>query len=249
MQKTDFIVPIHNLHKRGYQRLRYLCHSLSLQKDSIGKVFIPDSSDDSGYGMASKMVDKFPFVNHFKVNNTEFNKPILINEALKMATSDYMFITDCDYIFSKDLLNHCEKHRSDKSILFKKVLELPRMNITTDLINSWKFNRKNKNHWGTLANGAMQYATKDFFIDVINSYPSYLDMKGWGAMDNIMAYMAKVKGFDIKWVKEGEILHQFHKVEKFTKNVDKRNFDNNQKILREFCDQFELKQTLLTKDD
>ena len=245
--KVDVIIPVHNIKKRGFKRLHLLCHSLMLQSDFIGKVYVPDSSTNEQYKMAGMMVDTFDFVDHFKVDNQFFNKPKLINEAIKRSKSDYIFVTDCDYIFSKDLLKHCENRRDKKTILFKKTMDLPNMNyLNTSIIDRWKFPRLRKNAWGTLANGAMQYAHRDFFIKAIKDTPEYLNMEGWGAMDNIIAYIAKHQGLNIHWIEEGLILHQYHRSEKRRDSMDVKRFNSNQKILMDYCRKTNQPQTLLT---
>jgi len=247
MEKVDIIIPIHNLKNRRFKRLNNLCHSLELQKDKIGNVFFPDSSREIEYNMADNMINMFDFVRHFKVDKQIFNKPFLINEAIKQSTSDYIFLSDCDYLFSSDLLEHCERYRSPERILFKKVLELPNLTITKERVRKWAFTHKKPHEWGQIANGAMQYAHRGFFIKAIDQTPEYLEMEGWGAMDNIMAYMAYNHGLEIHWLGEGEILHQYHKREKYRNAFDKQRFDRNQTILASYINKYNLPQ-LLSKD-
>ena len=245
--KVDVIVPVHNIIKRGAKRIHLLCHSLKCQSDKIGKVYIPDSSDTKQYKDVDRMVSMFPFVEHFPVENPLFNKPKLINEAIKRSDSEYIFLTDCDYIFSKDILSHCERYRGKENIIFKKTLDLPSMNyLSTSIIDRWRFPKPRKNMWGTLANGAMQYAHRDFFIKAIKDNPEYLKMEGWGAMDNIIAYIANHEKMKIIWMNNGTILHQFHKSLKRKDSMDVKRFNNNQKILMEYCRKTNQPQTLLT---
>ena len=74
---------------------------------------------------------------------------------------------DGDYIFKSDLISECEWFRGEDILLHKKVKMLPAANITTNRIKNWSFPPCKFNVWGTLANGAMQYATKQFFARYI----------------------------------------------------------------------------------
>ena len=115
-----------------------------------------------------------------------------------------------------------------------------RMNISDNLVRKWKFPRCDYNEWGTLANGACQYATRDFFTK--NPYPEEMD--GFSAMDNIMAYIAFNNGLKINWIQESEILHQWHPIEKKMTGDNKAKFKRNQKILSDYIKKYNLPKLL-----
>jgi len=145
------------------------------------------------------------------------------------------------------MLDIC-KQRRGKNILHKKVLNVKTGNtINPALMDRWSFRRKTPNEWGTLANGALQYASRSFFNEVINEVPEYLEMSGWGAMDNIMTHIAYHKGYPMDWIGEGEILHQFHRPEKWRTPEDKKRFYRNQDILTAYKAKYNIPE-LLSKD-
>lgn len=243
---VSVVIPIHNIRNRRYNRVHNCLLSLELQKEHIGKVIIINSSEQSQIEEIKNFIN-FPFVKHVVVKADTFNKPKLFQEALKYCDSEWVFLTDCDYIFSKDILQLAKLKRGN-NILHKKVYNLPNLNtIGKNKIMKWNFNKKKIHEWGTLANGAMQYAKRSFFEEVIKDVPEYMQMNGWGAMDNIMTYIAYNKGLDILWMEEGEILHQYHRVEKFRRTEDHKRFNKNQEILHNYINKYSLP-TLLSKD-
>lgn len=243
---VDLIIPIHNIQKRGFFRIYNSLVSLSLQKENIDKVVIVNSSENSQIEAIKPLIN-FPFVKHIVFPQPYFNKPKLFQEGLKHCDSEYVFLTDCDYMFSKDLLESAKRLRGN-NLIHKRVLNTRTgSTIGPLLMNKWRFRSKSDFGWGTLANGGMQYARRSFFEEVIKEVPEFLEMEGWGAMDNIMTYIAHNKGLDIVWMDEGEILHQWHKAEKWQTPEDKQRFYKNQEILHAYIAKYNLP-TLLSKD-
>lgn len=241
MKKVSIIIPVWNLGKRGVKRVFFSCYSLWVQQGYMDKVIVVDgSTNNTDYNNLNGLIGKLAYVDHVRYPISTFNKPKLLNEGVRRANTKWVFCTDADYVFSKDVLGICEEHRADDRMLHKEVKMLRRINMTTARIDRWKFPAAEYNEWGKLANGAMQYATKDFFTN--NPYPE--EMEGFGAMDNIMAYMASNAGLKIYWVKEGEILHQYHKVEKFRNGINNKQFHRNQDILRSYIKRNKLKQVI-----
>ena len=169
-------------------------------------------------------------VRHIHYPLHEFNKCKLLNKGIQESESKYIMATDGDYIFKADFLKTCEHFRSEKRMLHKKVKMLPNMDIKKDKIISWKFPKCGFNVWGQFANGACQYATKDFFIN--NPYPEEMD--GFGAMDNMMYYIAVNNGLEVIWMDESEILHQHHAVVNKMGGANREKFDRNQRLLAEY---------------
>lgn len=240
------IIPIHNIARRGFLRVYYSCYSLLLQ-DELGEIIIVNSSTNNEFiqlaNLLSNMPDKYQKkVKHLRLNQCTFNKPKLLNKGIAEASYEWIMCTDADYLFSKDFLKVCQRERSEKAILFKEVKMLPSITIKKPMIDRWEFPMCKYNEWGHLANGACQYATKGFFIN--NPYPEI--MSGFGAMDNIMAYIAYNNGLELKWIEDGEILHQFHKVEKFQRGGQTKEFNRNQEVLANYIKKHNLPK-LLTK--
>lgn len=233
------IIPIHNILKRGYLRVFNSCYSLVRQSD-LKEIIIVDSSNDIEHEMLLDIVSRLDKIRVIRVKSKSFNKPLLLNTGIKHSLSEWVMCTDADYLFKSDFLDVCKEQRSEGSILFKEVKMLPNIQIRRGSINSWSFPQSNFNEWGHLANGACQYATRQFFLS--NPYPEEMD--GFGAMDNIMAYIAYNNGLKIKWITESEILHQYHKVEKFRTQDDNAKFKRNQKILADYIKQYKLPKLL-----
>ncbi len=235
---VDIIIPVFNIQKRGFNRVYFSIYSLMGQ--NYNKIYIVDGSEERQYNALNGLIKDLPKVEHVPMQLDVFNKPKLLNRGIKMSKADYIFCTDCDYIFSKDLLEICENQRSDKVMLHKEVLMLPNLNMTCQRIQKWLFPKSKLNQWGKLANGALQYATRSFFVN--NPYPE--TMEGFGAMDNIMAYMAKANGLKLLWITEGQILHIHHRVQKFIKSWDHQRFSRNQKILNAYISKHKLAKML-----
>jgi len=224
----DIILSVWNISNRGYERVLNMLFSLSLQRSFFGKIFIIDGGKE--YASLNNSIKRYTFTDHVRFPKDEFNKPMMINEGIRLSSADYCLVTDCDYIFSPDLLRLCSQYVDKDEIIFKEVFMLPRMKITEQNILKWNFPRCKLNQWGHLANGAMQLACRNFFLK--NPYPE--QMSGFGAMDNIMAYMAKAEGLQIQWMKEGVILHQWHPIFKFRTKEDTWRFKRNQYILEQY---------------
>ncbi len=229
MEKVSIIIPIHNIMRRGYLRVRYSVLSLQSQKDFIDEIIIVDSSEKNQYDMLHVLLNGFD-VRHVHFPLHSFNKPKLLNKGIQLAKSKYIMCTDGDYLFEKSFLFHCERLRSEKRILHKQVRMLPNMRINDSTVTSWAFPKSPYNKWGKLANGACQYATKEFFIS--NPYPEEMD--GYSAMDNLMTYIAYNKGLEVVWIDESDILHQYHAIENKMGGSNRAKFDRNQAILQKY---------------
>lgn len=229
MEKVSIIIPIHNIMRRGYLRVRYSVLSLQSQKDFIDEIIIVDSSEKNQYDMLHVLLNGFD-VRHVHFPLHSFNKPKLLNKGIQLAKSKYIMCTDGDYLFKKDFLFHCERLRSEKRILHKQVRMLPNMRINDSTVTSWAFPKSPYNKWGKLANGACQYAIKEFFIS--NPYPEEMD--GYSAMDNLMTYIAYNNGLEVVWIDESDILHQYHAIENKMGGSNRAKFDRNQATLQKY---------------
>lgn len=227
--KATIIIPVHNLFRRGLKRVVNSVHSLSLQSEYIEEVIIVNSSSKMEFKELNHLLSKYD-VNHIHTPQMSFNKPLLLNVGIKEAKGEYIMCTDADYIFKKDFLKVCGKHRGEKVMMHKQVKMLPSMRVSHTNIERWIFPNSAFNVWGKLANGACQYAHKDFFKE--NNYPENMD--GFSAMDNIMTYMAYNEGLEIKWIEESEILHQHHKIENKMMGENRAKFDRNQQVLNDY---------------
>tara|TARA_R110002096_G_scaffold60958_1_gene151773 strand:+ start:2952 stop:3671 length:720 start_codon:yes stop_codon:yes gene_type:complete len=220
------ILPIYNIRKRGLKRVMNSVYSL--QKQDCNIIVVDGSEIDQFLELHTLL--KGLNVEHVHFPIDEFNKPMLLNEGIRLSNTDYIFCSDADYIFKSDLIDTCKQYRGKNVLLHKKVKMLHSTNITTSRIKGWRFPKCNYNAWGTLANGAMQYSTKEFF----NDNPYNEEMSGFGAMDNLTAYMAHKNWVAIVWVEESEILHQHHPVEKKMSGENLIKFKRNQKILADY---------------
>lgn len=234
----DVIIPVWNIRRRGLQRVYYSCLSL-LQTGDVNNILVIDGSKSKEYNDLSELLKGLK-VKHIHYPLEVFNKPKLLNKGINESTTEYVLCTDCDYLFKSDLLKICKQKRSPYKMLHKEVMMLPNTNISPDRIKRWKFPKGRPNRWGKLANGALQYTTREWFL--ANPYPE--EMEGWGAMDNIMAYKAKATGLKIEWITESEILHQYHRVEKFENSMDGKRFNRNQKILSNYIKEHKLAKML-----
>jgi len=235
MEKVSLIIPIHNILKRGFKRVRNSVVSLQSQMEYIDDIIIVDSSERVQYDMLHALLDGFK-VRHIHYPLHSFNKPKLLNYGIKEANSKYIMCTDGDYLFKEDFLYICSVHRRENTMMHKQVKMLPNMNIRDSKIKEWKFPACGYNIWGKLANGAVQYATKEFFID--NPYPE--EMEGFTAMDNLMTYMAYNNGLKIHWIQESEILHQYHPIVNKMAGSNREKTDKNQATLQSYINEHQL---------
>ena len=226
MNDVTVILPVYNLRKRGVKRVMNSVYSLQKQDCNI---IVVDGSRLIDF-VELKSLLKGLDVNHVHFPIEEFNKPMLLNEGVRLSSTEYIFCSDADYIFKDDLIEVCKKYRGKNVLLHKKVKMLPSTNVTISRINSWKFPKCRFNDWGTLANGAMQYSTKRFFTD--NHYNE--EMSGFGAMDNLTTYFAYNNSVVVLWVDESEILHQHHHIENKISGSNLIKFKRNQKILADY---------------
>jgi len=228
----DIVIPVHNL-RRTLNRVYFSLYSLSKQLSFINRVYVSDSSDEGLYQALNGLIKTFPFVTHLWKKHYEFNKPLLYNRVLKITKAEWIMFTDCDYLFQKDLLRACRRHRGQDRLLLKEVKSLPNMNMSIPRIETWNFPKLHNydyiNKMGeNLANGACQYGTVEWFRKV-GGYDER--MSGWSAMDNDMVNRAKRDGLKIQWIKESQILHQFHRSEKYDSFESKKQYARNQKLL------------------
>ena len=144
--------------------------------------------------------------------------------------------TDADYIFRSDFLKACQTHRTEKRILFKEVKMLKKCNIFNKRLDRWDWGGcfedpvQPYNPFGRKANGACQYATREWFLD--NLYDER--MLGWGAMDNLTKWKALATGLEEFWIEDSEILHQHHKLLKHRTKESKDQFSKNIQIVHEY---------------
>ena len=181
--------------------------------------------------LLKKRIPQFDFVNHIHCENKVFNKSWLLNEGIKLATSDYVMCTDADYMFKKDFIESASKKCNKDKFILKEVMNLSECKMTFEMIEKWVmprtapyvFQHKGKN----LANGGCQLTSRQWFID--NPYDERLI--GCGGMDNLCVYKAEYTGLKIEWMKESEIVHQWHRIDKFNHPNKVKQFKENQRIL------------------
>ena len=236
MNDSTVILPIYNLQKRGLKRVMLSVYSLQKQDCNI---IVVDGSSEAQYGELERFL-KGLNVLHYHLPLDEFNKPKLLNKGIELAETEYVFCSDADYLFKDDLIATCKGFQGPEILLHKKVKMLPAINLTKNRIDSWKFPKCQFNEWGTLANGAMQYATKKFFID----NPFNEEMSGFGAMDNLTAYVAHKNEMAIFWIEDSEMLHQHHPIERKMTGENKIKFNRNQKILADYIEKYKLPKLL-----
>lgn len=224
------IIPVHNLERRGLDRVYWSLMSLSLQTQ-VPKMIVSDSSkrDITSYL-------PFDFVRLIRNPREEFNKPKLLNDGIKEADTKYVMCTDADYLFSFNLIERLLARADSTSFFIKRVIMLPNQPISKSRIEKWDFQKGDYAPGGRTADGGCQFAPKAWF-----TYCGGYDerMKGWCGMDNDMTKRARLAGMNVQWFDEGEILHQYHKQEKLKKGPDivqsKQNWrirDNDNTIFR-----------------
>lgn len=207
--KVDAIFGIHNIANRGFERVVNLCQSL--QVPECGVIWIMDSSKPFEYNRLHELLRDFENVRHIHIKSEVLNKPLLLNTGIEMSEAEWVMCTDCDYIFSPNLLKICEGVRSKDRLLLKEVRMLPKgFKVTNKKIKSWDFPKTPFNRWGKIADGAMQYTSREWFLKV-GGYDER--MIGLCGMDNDLHARAKRDGLEIRWIHRGDIYHQWHPVE------------------------------------
>lgn len=202
MTDLTVIIPVWNIQDRGLARLRYSLCSISKEVS----VIVVDGSENP---MPKEYI---PFCKYVHTPTGEFNMPFLHNKGIEMTETEWVMTTGADFLFAPDFFTMCHKHRSKKRMLHKEVGMLPQLNITEGRIKGWSFPRVRLHEFGYLANGACQYTTRRWFLD--NPYDE--KMKWFSGMDNLQAYKALNTGLEVYWIKESEVLHQWHKTKKFS---------------------------------
>lgn len=228
---TTVIIPVHNLRRRGYERLINSLYSLALQDIPV-KTIVCDSSERSQFDQLNHIIrSKFTKdvgISHFKILIDEFNKPLLLNFGIKEASTKYIMCTDADYIFRKDFIRCLEDSTMPRRMTVKKVLMLPNKEITTDMVRNWGvFPDCSHNEFGELADGGCQFATKAWFV-YCGGYDER--MSGWCGMDNDMTNRYKGYGGEVYWMDQSEFYHQWHRVEKGSNPQDRAKMQRNWRI-------------------
>lgn len=225
----DVIIPVYNLMKRGLDRVYYSCLSLEEQNCNI---WVINGSNQKEFNSLNNKLTRLR-VNHIHFPMNEFNKPKLLNKGIQLSKATYILCTDADYLFKYDFIETCEKNVNEKRMLLKAVGLLPKIRIYHHKISAWRFPKTalyiHKGKYGeNLANGGCQLAIRKWFL--LNPYNER--MSGWGGMDNLCVNTAR-KTLEIFWLKESEILHQYHRQEKNLTEKDKELFNCNQQILND----------------
>jgi len=210
MNDLDIVMPVHNIAKRGLNRVYLSCISLLQQKQHFNYIWVINSSINIEYNGLEQLIGKLPQINHIQIKQKEFSKPALLNCGIKLSDSQWIFCTDADYLFRRDLLEVCARERDDSTLLLKHVKMLPKLNIDENRVEKWDFPQCKFNRFGDLADGAMQYTTRDWFMKV-GGYDER--MVGLCGMDNDLHARAKRDKLDIKWVHDSEILHMDHPID------------------------------------
>jgi len=208
------IIPIHNSHKRGIDRLKWQLLSLKNQTTPPAMVFIPDSSDLSEFlqNVASIKSWQSPPVHHFGCQHKDggFNMPHLFNRGLERVETNYVLCTGIDFIYDPNLFTRYMDIANEKTLILKEVEMLANMAITADMVNSFKFRKSPLNGAGRGADG-IQFGHINLFKD-LGGYDER--MAGWGGMDNDLHDRSNKAGYKEVWCRGGRILHQWHRTEK-----------------------------------
>lgn len=211
LQQIEVIIPIHNLRKRGFERIRNSIYSLNIQKINVN-INLCDSSNLDEHNQLIEELKGLKYTMHRIKGLKEFNKPILLNEGVKRTTGNFILCTDADYIFRDDfsecLLNNIQPNR----MIIKKVKMLPKNLMTNESrIENWFFPDLPLNPFGEWADGGCQFAHRSWF-EHCGGYDER--MNGWCGMDNDMTQRFKRNGGDLFWMNESEFLHQWHPIMK-----------------------------------
>ncbi len=222
----NVIIPVYNIRKRGYERLHFSIYSLQNQS-VVPNIYICDGSS-MGQEHDIRNIAKTNGANYIHVDLKEFNKPILLNKGLAICNDEPTMCTDVDYIFKKDFCKTLMKNYKDDRYIVKQVMMSPTRLPTQKMIDDWDFPMIYLNKYGKMADGACQFASKEWF----NRCGGYDErMAGWGCMDNQMTKRASLGDMEVFWMEESVIIHQWHKVEKGKKARDITNAKRNRNIL------------------
>lgn len=214
----DVIIPVWNLATRGLERVYYSVYSL--QQDC--EITVVNGSGKGEFKQLDDLIGNLCKHIHYPID--DLNLPILHNHGILESKCEYILRTDADYLFRKDFIETIKGRIGENKFLLKQVYKLGKMNITIPRIKAWKFQKGLI--WEKEGDGACQVATKKWFLE--NPYDE--SMRLYGVMDNDMHYRANLKGMEVEWIEESEILHMWHKVdwrdntekaEQFEKNIIK----------------------------
>lgn len=213
----EVVIPIYNIKHRGFDNIYYTIYSLFLCEKYIKKVHLIDGSDKTEFtSLASILSVFYGFLNHVRYPTEEYCQPKLFNVGIDLVETEYMMTTGADFLFKPDFFEVCKKYRSGDTLLLKEVKMLPKTLMSRTKVALWRLPQANSNRYGRRANGACQYMLTDKFKQI--RYDER--MKGYGSMDNMLYYEAIAKGINPYWIKESEIMHQWHPVIRTDKDAE-----------------------------
>lgn len=219
------IIPVFNIARRGYNRLKHSLYSLSKQDCTV---IVSCGSWDAEYNRIKNICTDFNVMCIY-TPMPKFNKPILLNRGITQVKDGYVMCTDVDYIFGKDFIECLKKNAKSDRFICKEVMMLPQQELSYKIIDAGKYKDPYPNKYGRVADGACQFASLEWF----KSCGGYDErMFGWCAMDNDMTKRADLRGMEMMWMKESVIYHQWHTIEKYRKARDIHQSKLNHKILK-----------------
>lgn len=224
----DIVIPIYNLRLRGYERLKWLLYSLSIQETkSLNSIYIVIGSNQDEFVRIKSIVSALPYKGVFIIHNPlrEYCKPKLLNRGITASClhsrADRIACVDVDNIFSPDFFSYASGR--ENCLLLHKIQAMPKnAPISEEIIREWQFPDYPDFPHGEFSCGAIQMAPKEWWQKV-GGYDERL--KGMGCEDVDIVLRAKRDELPVIWQFEGIILHQYHPP------LPMRNFANNRDIV------------------
>lgn len=224
----DVVIPIYNLRLRGYERLKWLLYSLSIQEPGvINRMTVVIGSNQDEYVRIKSILSASEIPGLCIIHNPlrEYCKPKLLNRGITDSClhtrSKFVACVDVDNIFSPDFFHYAS--RKQDCLLLHKIQSMPKgAPISEEMIREWSFPDYPDFPHGEFSCGAIQMAPKTWWQRV-GGYDERL--KGMGCEDVDIVLRAKRDDLPVVWQFEGTILHQYHPP------LPMRNFANNRHIV------------------
>ena len=227
MQEVTIIIPVHNIAKRGLERVYYSLLSLSKQTIPI-RAIVVDSSNPKAYKELNEGIKHFDFCQHIPTKEREFNLCRLFNKGIHLSGTPWIATTGADFLFAPDFFEAMQARQDKDTLLLKQVRSLAMTDpITFDTVTNWTFPERDFTYNGSKdACGGIQYAHIDLWKE-INGYDNR--MAFWGGMDeDIRNRATKYKA--VHWVKESIFFHMPHIQEKLKTTFHIKQAKKNWKI-------------------
>jgi glycosyltransferase involved in cell wall biosynthesis len=231
----DIIIPVWNIAGRGLERVGLMLESIERQTKQANKVILVDGSPKGEDTQKLFDVCKAVPVNLDFIHRpqSEFNKPRLLNHGAKASTAQILVGTDCDYIFSPDLLYSAARRWKAGRMILKTVEAAPKDFVNAKRVRSWDFPPALPAFpFGRWACGAFQFHAREWW-----QYCGGWDerMNGPGGMDHdYRDRFDRQPGQHLFWMESGRIIHQWHAAnklrssdwqKKYKRNIDIANND------------------------